>query len=181
MTLYSAIGINAALVLFLATPAHAQTNAPPAQPYGAAAAQPAPQRDANRPARPKPLNNEVCPVSNEPIDAENVKKVVHKGYELNLCCAGCVKDFNKNPDKYLKSALEAEKAAKAKNKGDTAAVRPVNNPNCPVSGHPVGSMQPGSHIVYKGYHIGLCCDSCKGRFNQNADAYLQAMLNPARQ
>lgn len=180
MKLFSAIGANAALFLFLAMPTHAQTNAAPAKPAGAVAVQPAAQGDAKS-ARPKPLNNEVCPVSDEPVNAEKAKTVVYKGYEISLCCAGCVKKFNKDPDKYLKSALDAEKAAKAKKKGETAAVKPVNNANCPVSGHPVGSMQPGSHIVYKGYHIGLCCDSCKGRFNQNADAYLQAMLNPAKQ
>lgn len=129
-------------------------------------------------AKPKPFNNTMCPVSDEPIAAGGGKKVVHKGYEINLCCGGCVKKFNKNPDAYLDAMLKAEQAKAAQGQVAAANVKPINNPNCPVSGHPVGSMQKGSNVVYKGYQVGLCCDGCIGRFNQNADAYLQALLKP---
>ncbi len=56
------------------------------------------------------------------------------------------------------------------------AVKPANNANCPVGGAPVGSMQEGSHIVYKGYKVGLCCDGCKNKFNSDPDAYLNKAL-----
>jgi len=39
----------------------------------------------------------------------------YKGREIKFCCKGCLKDFNKEPDKYLKKIEEAEaKAKKAK-------------------------------------------------------------------
>ncbi len=33
--------------------------------------------------------------------------VDYKGQRVYFCCAGCVKEFNKNPEKYLKMLKEA--------------------------------------------------------------------------
>lgn len=49
----------------------------------------------------------------------------------------------------------------------------LNNTNCPVSKMPVGSMEPGAAIVYKGVKIGLCCSGCKDTFQKDPDAYLE--------
>ncbi len=39
----------------------------------------------------------------------------YKGREIKFCCKGCLKDFNKDPQKYIKLIDEAEaKAKKAK-------------------------------------------------------------------
>ena len=39
----------------------------------------------------------------------------YKGREIKFCCKGCLKDFNKDPDKYIKLIEEGEaKAKKAK-------------------------------------------------------------------
>ena len=38
----------------------------------------------------------------------------YKGREIKFCCKNCVKDFNKEPTKYVKKIEEAE--AKAKDK-----------------------------------------------------------------
>lgn len=78
-----------------------------------------------------------------------------------------------------KKAASKKDAAKSKAKKSGAqatAVKPANNANCPVGGAPVGSMQPGSHIIYKGYNVGLCCDGCKAKFNSNPEAYLAKAL-----
>lgn len=37
---------------------------------------------------------------------------VHNGREIKLCCKGCLKDFNKEPAKYIKQLEEAEKAGR---------------------------------------------------------------------
>ena len=34
---------------------------------------------------------------------------VHKGQEIKLCCKPCQKDFNKNPEKYLKKIEKTDK------------------------------------------------------------------------
>ena len=34
---------------------------------------------------------------------------VYKNQEVKLCCKGCLKDFNKDPDKYLAKIRAADK------------------------------------------------------------------------
>ena len=34
---------------------------------------------------------------------------IYKGREIKVCCEGCVKDFQKDPEKYLKLIEAAEK------------------------------------------------------------------------
>ena len=71
----------------------------------------APSGGTNSPVKPYPLK--YCLVSGEKI-GEMGKPVVtnYMGQEIKFCCPDCVKDFNKNPDKFLKKLAEAEKKAK---------------------------------------------------------------------
>lgn len=66
----------------------------------------------------------------------------------------------------------------AKDKATTAtkkkeAVKELGNTLCPISKHPVGSMQKGSGLTYKGYKVGLCCDGCSKKFNSDPEAYFK--------
>lgn len=54
------------------------------------------------------FGNTVCPVSGEKLIEETVVKYEYEGVTYNLCCKMCLKDFKKNPEKYIKK-LEAEK------------------------------------------------------------------------
>jgi len=53
----------------------------------------------------------TCPVSGDKLDGEMGKPFVfvYKGQEVKLCCKSCKKDFDKNPDKYLKLIRAADK------------------------------------------------------------------------
>jgi hypothetical protein len=52
-------------------------------------------------AKPYPL--QTCVVSNEPLGAMGKPtSVVHEGQEIKFCCAGCEKDFWKDPAKFMK-------------------------------------------------------------------------------
>ncbi len=63
------------------------------------------------------VGNKVCPVSGESIGSMgDAFKVQHDGKEYNLCCKMCVKDFEKNPEKYIK-IVEAEASAKSAHEG----------------------------------------------------------------
>ncbi len=65
-------------------------------------------------AKPYPLD--TCIVSDEKLGADPAMKTytfVHEGQEIKLCCKSCLKDFNKNPAKYLKK-LEKPAADKGK-------------------------------------------------------------------
>ena len=44
----------------------------------------------------------ICPVSDEPLDSMGTPiKVTVKGRDVFLCCAGCKKPIEEDPDKYL--------------------------------------------------------------------------------
>lgn len=64
-------------------------------------------------AKPYPLK--TCIVSDEKLDGDSGMKphtFVYKGQEIKLCCKGCLKDFNKDPQKYLKKLDEQAKKTK---------------------------------------------------------------------
>ena len=53
-------------------------------------------------AIPYPLD--ICIVTGEKLDTDPGMvsyTFVHEGQEFKLCCKGCLKDFNKEPEKYL--------------------------------------------------------------------------------
>ena len=52
------------------------------------------------PAKAKPINVK-CPVEREDVDPE-VPTTTYKGKVIGFCCASCIKDFNKDPEKYMK-------------------------------------------------------------------------------
>ena len=52
-------------------------------------------------AAPKPATNTVCPVLGGKVEA-NGPKVVVRGQEYRLCCAGCDSQLKADPDKYPK-------------------------------------------------------------------------------
>jgi len=59
---------------------------------------------------PKPDLLKTCPVSDEKL-GEMGKPVVftYKDQEVKLCCKGCRKDFDKNPEKYIAKIRAADK------------------------------------------------------------------------
>ena len=70
-------------------------------------------RADDKKAKPYPLK--TCVVSDEEIGKDPGMKphvFTHQGQEVKLCCKSCLKDFNKEPAKYLKKIDEAQKAKK---------------------------------------------------------------------
>ena len=62
----------------------------------------------------KPYPLKTCIVSGEKLDGDMGKPYVfvEKGQEIKLCCKSCLKDFQKDPAKYLKKIAEAKKGGK---------------------------------------------------------------------
>lgn len=50
--------------------------------------------------KPKPATNAKCPVMGSKV-TEKSPTVVVRGQEYRLCCKGCDKKLEANPDKYL--------------------------------------------------------------------------------
>lgn len=64
--------------------------------------------EAKKPAKPYPLKK--CLVSDEELGSMGDTYVfTYKGQEIKLCCKGCLKDFNKEPARYLKKLEDAAK------------------------------------------------------------------------
>jgi YHS domain-containing protein len=62
-------------------------------------------------AKPYPLKK--CVVSDEKLGEMGDPYVfTHEGQEIKLCCKNCLKDFKKDPAKYVKKMEKEAKAAK---------------------------------------------------------------------
>ncbi|HMP84849.1 MAG TPA: TRASH domain-containing protein [Verrucomicrobiota bacterium] len=58
---------------------------------------------------------DTCVVTDEKLGSMGKPYVYeHEGRQVQFCCKGCLKDFKKDPAKYMKKLDDAEKAAKAK-------------------------------------------------------------------
>jgi hypothetical protein len=74
--------------------------------------------------KPRPYVLKTCPVSDEKLGGDMGDPYVfiygktkdNPGREIKFCCKSCLKDFNKEPAKYLKKIDEQEAKAKAKTK-----------------------------------------------------------------
>ena len=59
-------------------------------------------------AIPKTYPLKTCPVSDDKLGEHGKSvKVTYQGVDVYLCCKDCVKDFNKNPAKYVKMVKDA--------------------------------------------------------------------------
>ena len=80
----------------------------------------APKGDKAKSEKAKPYTLKTCIVSDEKLDADpNMKSVsfTHEGQEIKLCCKSCMKDFKKEPAKYIKKLnAAANKEDKGKKK-----------------------------------------------------------------
>lgn len=72
------------------------------------------QGKAADPKAAKPYTLKTCIVSGEKLDGDMGKPYVfvEKGQEIKLCCKSCLKDFQKDPAKYLKKLADAKKDTK---------------------------------------------------------------------
>ena len=60
--------------------------------------------DATTHATPKKaedIGNKVCPVMGEKIDEKTKVTYEYKGKIYNFCCAACIDEFKKDPQKYI--------------------------------------------------------------------------------
>ena len=67
--------------------------------------------DEKKTTKAKPYPLKTCVVSDEKFGGEMGEPYVftYKDREVKLCCKSCLKDFNKEPAKYVKKMEAAEK------------------------------------------------------------------------
>jgi len=52
------------------------------------------------------VGNKTCPVSGEKIDEKTKATYEYQGKIYNFCCPSCIKNFKKEPEKYIKKVEE---------------------------------------------------------------------------
>jgi len=68
---------------------------------------------AEAPQKAKPYPLDTCVVSGEKLgEMGKPYAFTYEGREVKLCCKSCLKDFNKEPAKFVKKIEGAEKPAK---------------------------------------------------------------------
>lgn len=73
---------------------------------------------------------DTCVVSGEKLGKMGDPVVIqHEGQEVRFCCAGCVGQFYKDPEKYLAKIRDAKEARKAEDAKDEHEVNASTNEN----------------------------------------------------
>ena len=73
---------------------------------------------AAKPEKAKPYKLDKCIVSDEKFEGSDMKpfEFVRDGQKYKLCCKNCLKDFDKDPKKYVAKLDKETKEAEAKKK-----------------------------------------------------------------
>lgn len=124
---------------------------------------------AARKVKPYPL--ETCVVSGESFGGSMGEPYVfvHQGREIKLCCKSCLKEFEKQPAKFLAKVDEAAKQ-----------VKPYPLKTCLVSGEALGGMGESYVFIRQGQEIKLCCEGCLAKFEKDPPRYLKQLKVAAR-
>jgi YHS domain-containing protein len=119
--------------------------------------------------------NTACPVSDEESDPEVT--FTHEGRTIAFCCEGCIKEFKKEPAKFVAKLEEQEKEKEGKSgegagdaEGEGEAEEAALNTKCPVSDDDI--HDPGDTVEYDGRTIAFCCSDCVKEFNKNPDKFV---------
>jgi YHS domain-containing protein len=95
---------------------------------------------------------------------------VYDNHLVRFCCGGCIKAFEKDPDKYTAKIDEARARQAAE-----AAPKPYPLETCIVSGGKLGSMGEPVSRVYKGQEVKFCCAGCIPSFESDPDKYMEKL------
>jgi YHS domain-containing protein len=72
-------------------------------------------QEDSKAGKPKPYPLTTCIVSGEKLgDMGKPYVFIYEGREIKLCCTSCLKEFKKDPAKYIKKLEEAEKQGEKK-------------------------------------------------------------------
>lgn len=117
----------------------------------------------------------LCPVMDEPLGSMGTPlKVTGLGRDIFLCCKGCLKFLEKEPEKYLAklSVLPGSAVAKATQAdAQYVAIQKV----CPVMDEPLDAMGGPYKTVVDSRVVYLCCPGCAKKLHANPAAYLQKL------
>jgi len=79
------------------------------------------------------VGNKICPVSGGNIDSSAMGSVTleYKGKIYNFCCAACLEEFKKDPDKYINKVEEELQGGPKEQKQEES----TNQSDLPIQEH----------------------------------------------
>lgn len=104
-----------------------------------------------------------CPVTGEP--ANLALSVPTDDGPVFICCKGCARKLQAEPEKYAAAVAEQREAL---------AARPKVQVTCPVSGEPA---DPKVGIDHEGTEVHFCCAGCVDKYKADPGKYKSALAN----
>lgn len=115
-------------------------------------------------------HQKICPVMDEPLHAMGGPwKTTVQGRDVFLCCKGCLKFIQKEPQRYL-AKLPDPLPAKA-TRADAAAI--ARQRICPIMDEPLKSMGVPWKVTVKGQPVYVCCKGCIKKVQQSPEQVLR--------
>jgi YHS domain-containing protein len=104
-------------------------------------------------------------MAEDSLEAEGAEPVnyIYRNRLVRLCCKGCVRDFNKDPNAYIAKLNEAV----IKQQKDAYPLQ-----TCVVGGEKLGSMGEPVNYVIGTTLVRFCCAHCTGAFEKDPTKYL---------
>jgi len=124
----------------------------------------------------------VCPVMDTPLGSHGeVIKVLVGRKPLYLCCKGCIRKVQANPELYLQKAYPENRAASRSaaraqvsvvkaTAADRGAIKAQRV--CPVTNQPLGAHGTPLKVTVGSRSLFVCCRGCVGKVEKDFDYYL---------
>lgn len=107
---------------------------------------------------------DTCPVSGEKLGGMgDPAKVNYEGRDVSLCCAGCIKKFEAEPQKYF-SRIDAKMIADQKDH------YPLTT--CVVAGGKLGEMGDPLNVIVNNRLVQLCCGGCEKKLRADPAQFI---------
>lgn len=118
-----------------------------------------------------------CPVMDEPLGGMGPPlKVTGLGRDVFLCCQGCLKSLEKEPQKYLAKLPPLPRPSVTKATQVDAQFVAAQK-LCPVMDEPLDAMGGPYKTVVDGRVVYLCCPGCAKKLHATPAVFLQKLAD----
>ncbi|MEW6087527.1 MAG: YHS domain-containing protein [bacterium] len=118
----------------------------------------------NRAVEPENIGNIICPVTGDKIDEKTKVAYEYKGKIYDFCCAACIDEFKKDPEKFIKKIEEENQKKEGKMN------MKVKDPVCKME---INSEEADATSVYGGKTYYFCSKACKEKFDKDPKKYIK--------
>jgi len=103
----------------------------------------------------------MCPIMHGKIDKRYYAD--YQGKRVYFCCPACIKEFQKDPAKYVKQLEDS---------GVTLEKAPTPQTACPVTGD---KIDKNYYVDYQGKRIYTCCSGCVEEVKKDPAKYVKQL------